>query len=183
MKIFSWSAVGCCNAFIHRSFVDIPAELLHVITGKSYCTLSVQTISIPLNSLLNSSMQYATISNSLQHTLEIFSYFIFILTTFINFHPALLDFEKRYQQFCRDLMQLIYIYTSPKKNVRLFRSSGHKFEWSTVNVSLTNTSLVISVFCGSLLLQPYRVFLHARVENTRSYMRAPRAPPIIGPAQ
>lgn len=183
MKIFSWSAVGCCNAFIHRSFVDIPAELLHVITGKSYCTLSVQTISIPLNSLLNSSMQYATISNFLQHTLEIFSYFIFILTTFINFHPALLDFENRYQQFCRDLMQLIYIYTSPKKKVRLFRSSGHKFEWSTVNVSLTNTSLVISVFCGSLLLQPYRVFLHARVENTRSYMRAPSAPPIIGPAQ
>lgn len=102
LKIFSWSAVGCCNTFIHRSFVGIPAELLHVITGKSYCTLSVQTISIPLNSLLNSSMQYATISNFLQHTLEIFSYFIFILTTFINFHPALLDFENRYQQFCRD---------------------------------------------------------------------------------
>lgn len=180
MKIFSWSAVGCCNTFIHRSFVDIPAELLHVITGKSYCTLSVQTISIPLNSLLNSSMQYATISNFLQHTLEIFSYFIFILTTFINFHPALLDFENRYQQFCRDLMQLASTYILYLKKLDC---SGHKFEWSTVNVSLTYTSLVISVFCGSLLLQPYRVFLHARVENTRSYMRAPRAPPIIGPAQ
>lgn len=122
LKIFSWSAVGCCNTFIHRSFVDIPAELLHVITGKSYCTLSVQTISIPLNSLLNSSMQYATISNFLQHTLEIFSYFIFILTTFINFHPALLDFENRYQQFCRDLMQLASTYILYLKKVRLFRS-------------------------------------------------------------
>lgn len=57
------------------------------------------------------------------HTLEIFSYFIFILTTFINFHPALLDFENRYQQFCRDLMQLIYIYTSPKKKLDC---SGHQ---------------------------------------------------------